>query len=113
VTAVPTVWLVTVTYTASYYKIFSPDPYLGFLAQAKQLEAALAAGTVPAARIAATRAQIFNNQLDAVVCGIFVILVTLILIDSLRIWTKILFGGIGARVGETPFVMTQLRPEEI
>jgi carbon starvation protein len=113
VTAVPTAWLVTVTYTASYYKIFSPDPYLGFLAQANQLQRALEAGTVPAARIAATRAQIFNNQLDAVVCGVFVVLVTLILVDSLRIWTKILFGGVGARVGETPFVMTQLRPEEI
>ena len=113
VTALPMVWLVTVTYTASYFKIFSPDPYLGFLAQANQLQAALAAGTVPAARIAATRAQIFNNQLDAVVCGIFVILVTLILADSLRIWTKILFGGAGARVGEAPFVLTQLRPEEI
>jgi carbon starvation protein len=113
VTAVPMVWLVTVTYTASYYKIFSPDPYLGFLAQANQLQGALAAGTVPAVRIAATRAQIFNNQLDAVVCGIFVILVTLILADSLRIWTKILFGGAGARVGEAPFVLTQLRPEEI
>jgi carbon starvation protein len=113
VTAVPTIWLVTITYTASYYKIFSPDPYLGFLAQARQLQNALDAGSVPAARIAATQAQIFNNQLDAVVCGVFVVLVTLILIDSLRIWTKILFGGVGVRIGETPFVMTQLRPEEI
>jgi carbon starvation protein len=113
VTAVPTMWLVTITYTASYYKIFSPDPYLGFLAQARQLQAALDAGTVPAARVVATQAQIFNNQLDAVVCGVFVILVTLILIDSLRIWTKILFSGVGVRIGETPFVMTQLRPEEI
>ena len=66
-----------------------------------------------AARIAATRAQIFNNQLDAIVCGVFVVLVTLILLDSIRIWTKILFGGVGVRIGETPFVLTQLRPEEI
>ena len=63
----------------------------------------------PAAQLAATRAQIFNNQLDAVVCGIFVVLVTLILADSIRIWTKILFGGAGARVGEAPFVLTQLQ----
>ena len=113
VTALPMVWLVIVTYTASYYKIFSPDPYLGFLAQANQLQMALDAGSVPAARVVATQAQLFNNRLDAVVCGIFVVLVTLIIIDSLRIWTQILMGGSRPRVGEAPFVLTQLRPEEV
>jgi carbon starvation protein len=113
VTALPMVWLVIVTYTASYYKIFSPDPYLGFLAQANQLQMALDAGSVPAARVVATQAQLFNNRLDAVVCGIFVVLVTLIIIDSFRVWTNILLGGSRPRVGETPFVLTQLRPEEI
>ncbi len=114
VTALPMVWLVTVTFTASYFRRSSrPTRTSASLRRPTQLQAALAAGTVPAAQIAATRAQIFNNQLDAVVCGIFVVLVTLILADSLRIWTKILFGGAGARVGEAPFVLTQLRPEEI
>ena len=41
--------------------------------------------------------QIFNTRLDAVVCGIFVVLVTLILVDSLRIWSKILLGGASSR----------------
>ncbi len=113
VTGLPLAWLVTVTYTASVQKIFSAEPRLGFLAGARALQAALDAGTVPAAQEAATRAQIFNNQLDAVLCGIFVVLVTTILLDSLRLWTRLLSGGAGARVGETPFVLTQLRPEEL
>ena len=66
VTCVPLAWLVMVTYTASYQKIFSPAPRLGFLAQANVLQTALDAGTVPAERLAATQAQIFNNRLDAV-----------------------------------------------
>ena len=86
---------------------------MGFLAGARALQAALDAGTVPAVQEGATRAQIFNNQLDAVLCGIFVVLVTTILLDSLRLWTRLLSGGAGARVGEAPFVLTQLRPEEL
>ncbi len=113
ITGVPMIWLVAVTYTASYQKILSPIPALGFLAQADALKAKLAAGAVPAAQIAATEAQIFNNQLDAVVCGLFVILVTTIIIDSIRTWTKILFGGGTVRVNESPYVPSSLRPEEV
>jgi len=108
VTGTPLAWLVAVTYTASYQKIFSPLPNLGFLAQADALTAQLAAGAIPAARVAATQAQIFNNRLDAVICGLFVIMVTAIMIDSTRTWTNILVGGGEVRITETPFVPSTL-----
>ena len=57
--------------------------------------------------------MIFNARLDAVLCGIFIVLVTLILIDSIRIWIGVLRGTAEARVSETPFVPTQLQPGEI
>jgi carbon starvation protein len=113
ITCVPLVWLVTVCYTAGLQKIFSPLPRVGFLAQADQLQAALDAGTVAAAQVAATRTQIFNNRLDAVVCGIFLVLVTIILIDSIRLWTGILRGTRESKVVEAPFVLSRLRPEEV
>src|SRR5215831_1999784 len=65
ITCVPLVWLVTVTFTAAWQKIFSPLPSLGFLAQADRLEEALRAGKV--ANVAATQTLIFNARLDAVV----------------------------------------------
>src|SRR5438876_271951 len=71
VTLTPLAWLVAVTMTASWQKIFSPDPRLGFLAQARLLTSQLAAGAIPAAQAAATRRLIFNAQLDAVVNVIF------------------------------------------
>jgi hypothetical protein len=58
------------------------------------------------------RAQIFNNRLDAVVCGTFMLRVAIILLDSLRLWFGIIRGTADSRVAETPFVPTQLNPEE-
>jgi carbon starvation protein len=103
VTCVPLAWLVIVTFTAGWQKIFSPVPAIGFLAQAD----ALAAGT----RTADTAALIFNNRLDAAVCGIFLVLVATILIDSVRVWMGILMGTREARTTETPFVPSQLAEE--
>jgi carbon starvation protein len=105
ITCVPLVWLVLVTFTAAYQKIWSPIPRIGFLAQASQLQATGSAA-------ASIRAQIFNNRLDAVVCGTFMLLVAIILLDSLRLWFGIISGTADSRVAETPFVPTQLNPEE-
>ncbi|HTB15499.1 MAG TPA: carbon starvation CstA family protein [Bryobacteraceae bacterium] len=100
VTLVPLSWLVVVTFTAGWQKIFSPLPDLGFLAQADKL----AAG----AQTAATATLIFNARLDAAVCGIFLVLVTVILIDSIRVWAGILSGTRDARLTETPFIRSEL-----
>jgi len=110
ITCVPLAWLVTVTFTAAWQKIFSPIPAIGFLAQANKLEATLAvAGTAAAT----TRTVIFNARLDAAICGILLVMVAAILLDSLRIWTGILRGTRESPVMETPFVPSQLRPEEL
>jgi carbon starvation protein len=105
ITCVPLVWLVLVTFTAAYQKIWSPVPRIGFLAQAAQLEAT-------GATTAALRAQIFNNRLDAVVCGMFMLLVAVILMDSLRLWFGIIRGTAERKVTETPFVPRRLNVEE-
>ena len=105
ITCIPLVWLVLVTFAAAYQKIWSPIPRIGFLAQAAQLEAT-------GATTAAVRAQIFNNRLDAVVCGLFMFLVAVILIDSLRLWFGIIRGTAERQVMESPFVPRRLNVEE-
>lgn len=111
ITCAPLAWLVTVTFTAAWQKIFSPIPAIGFLAQADRLEASLRAGA--AANPAATQALIFNARLDAVLCGVFLVLVATILLDSMRLWVGILRGTREARMYEAPFVLSQLREEEL
>jgi carbon starvation protein len=112
VTCLPLSWLVIVTFSASYEKIFSPLPRIGFLAQASQLDALLQAGSIAASRIAETQTLIFNARLDAAITALFVVMVATILIDSVRIWAGILRGTRSARVVEAPFVLSRLSPEE-
>ncbi len=100
VTLVPLSWLVVVTFTAGWEKIFSPLPDLGFLAQADKLSAG--------PHTAATATLIFNARLDAAVCAVFLVLVTVILIDSIRGWVGILSGTQDARLTETPFIRSEL-----
>ncbi|HYM10309.1 MAG TPA: carbon starvation CstA family protein [Bryobacterales bacterium] len=113
ITCLPMVWLLAVTMTASCQKIFSPAPRIGFLAAADAMAARVAAGQIPADRLAETQTLIFNNRLDAAVCAIFAVMVLLIVVDSIRVWTGILRGTREARSLETPFVPSQLRPEEV
>jgi carbon starvation protein len=111
ITCVPLVWLVSATFTAAWQKIFSAVPAIGFLTQADRLESALRSGKT--ADVAATQTLIFNARLDAAICGIFMVLVAVILIDSLRVWAGILWGGAERSVREAPFVVSQLRAEEL
>jgi carbon starvation protein len=104
VTLVPLAWLVAVTFTASWHKMFDPNPRVGFLAQAQ----ALAAGPATSA----TSRLIFNNRLDAAVTGVLVVMVTLVLVESTRQWWGILSGTKEARVKESPFVRTRLVGEQ-
>jgi carbon starvation protein len=87
-TLAPLGWLLAVTMTAGYQKIWSADPKLGFLAGADQLAAQLADGLVAAEKIAQVRSQMFNLRLDAVITGFFMGLVALIVVDAMRVWLR-------------------------
>jgi carbon starvation protein len=104
VTLTPLVWLVAVTFSASYYKIFDPNPRIGFLAHARQLAAAPA--TPGTARL------IFNDRLDAAVTGVLIVMIAMILIESSTDWIRILAGRKQPVVRETPFVATRFATEE-
>jgi carbon starvation protein len=100
VTLAPLAWLVTVTFSASWHKVFDPDPRIGFLSQARRL--AVTGGN---SRL------VFNNRLDAVVTGVLVAMVTLILLESARQWIDLLSGKRDAKLKESPFVITRLAEE--
>src|SRR5208337_73694 len=109
----PLAWLVAATFTACWQKIFSALPRVGFLAQARALQSALDTGRIASAQLSETRELIFNARLDAAVCGLFLVMASLVLIDSLRVWIGILNGARSAALHETPFVPARLNLEQI
>ena len=109
VTLAPLSWLVAVTFTASYQKIFDPSPRIGFLAHAQQLAQEVPAN---AGRAHELSRLVFNDRLDAAVTGLLVVLVAAIVVESILEWSRVLTGKKQAVASETPFVPTRFAPEE-
>src|SRR5271168_3654219 len=107
VTLVPMAWLVAVTMTASYQKIFDANPNLGFLSYAKILSAQIAAGKIPAAKIAETQRIIFNQRLDAGVTAVLALMILVLIMEALVQWYAILSHRREPVLHEAPYVATQ------
>jgi carbon starvation protein len=105
VTMLPLAWLVIITMSASYAKIFSSDPRLGFLAHASRFSQILESGQLPpGVRSAADASRIiWNDRVDAAVAAFFAISVIVILADSAREWLSVLNGKKPAVSTEVPF----------
>ena len=107
ITLVPTAWLIAVTMTASYQKIFDASPALGFLAKANALVAQIAAGQIPAAKIAETQRLIFNQRLDAAVTAGLALMILVLVVEAVVQWFGLLFGRREAVLQEAPYVATR------
>jgi carbon starvation protein len=118
ITFLPLIWLLAVTFTAGVQKIGHSDPRIGFLAQANALaqkrpalELALdaakagsdAAGVASAEKALRTnRVLTFNNRLDAFVAAAFLLLVSAVVLISIREWILLLARKKLAELRETP-----------
>jgi carbon starvation protein len=107
VTLLPMVWLVIITMTASYQKIFDASPRLGFLANAHVLEAQIANGAVAADALSRTQHLIFNNYLNVGVTALLVGLILFLIFEAVSLWIGLLSGSRQAALNESPYVATQ------
>jgi carbon starvation protein len=106
ITLLPLMWLLSVTFTAGAQKIGHSKPGIGFLAatqvlqqQVPKLQAALTAAQAGGDETAIAKAskdlrlnrvKRFNNTVDAVVIGLFMVLVAAIVVLSVREWLLLL-----------------------
>lgn len=114
---VPLLWLLAVTTSAGYQKIFSADPQIGFLAKVAELKSKVPAleqalrsaqttGDASALAVAQkalrdNRSWQFNWRLDAAVAGSFLFLVVLVVGLSAREWLLLLARRRQAVLAET------------
>jgi carbon starvation protein len=110
VTMAPMAWIVIITMTASYQKLFDPNPRIGFLSYVSVLTAQLAAGKIPAAKIAETQHVIFNQRLDAVVTVVLAGMVAVLIMEALIQWYKLLSRRTQPTLHEAPYVATRWAP---
>ena len=105
ITIVPLLWLVAVNLTAGWQLVFSDAAPVGFVTQAKAYGVQLAAGTLPAGvqTAADLRRLIFNDYLDAIVCGFFMVSAVIILVTSAHEWWLVLSKRKAAVSTEVPF----------
>jgi carbon starvation protein len=107
VTLLPMAWLVIITMTASYQKIFDANPRIGFLAYANALAAQIVIGKIPAEKIAETQRLIFNQRLDAAVTGVLAAMILVLIVEALVHWYSILSRRTQPTLHETPYIATR------
>ncbi|GAA2390150.1 carbon starvation CstA family protein [Nonomuraea africana] len=110
VTAIPLAWDAAVTLTASYQKVFSSDPTLGFFAQRNRFQAALDQGQIlaPAKTMDAMRQIVVNSTVDGILAALFAILIIIVILDAVRIWLKAITAKQPLPDTEAPFEESKL-----
>ncbi|MFR9729440.1 carbon starvation CstA family protein [Saccharopolyspora sp. MS10] len=111
VTIVPLAWDAVVTLTASWQKVFSADPKLGFFAQRASYQAAIDAGETSkgsAATVEEMRQVVTNSTVCGVLSVLFAVLIVIVLVDAIRVWLKALRSVEPLPDTETPHVESAL-----
>ncbi|MBE2319764.1 carbon starvation protein A [Solirubrobacter sp. CPCC 204708] len=90
VTGIPLAWDATVTLTASYQKVFSGDPTLGFFAQRDRFQDAIANGEVlaPAKTMDDMNKVVTNSTVDGILAALFAVLIIVVILDATRMCIK-------------------------
>jgi len=92
VTAAPLAWIAIITTSATWEKVVSQDPRVGFLAAAERLATRLAAGELDAAQAAVAPQLIFNQRLDAALALLLMAILWIVIADTIRVSWRVVRG---------------------
>ena len=105
VTIIPTIFLFITCMTAGWQKIFHENPKIGFLAQANRFSDAIARGEIlkPAKTLEEMQTIVMSNQINAALCGFFMIVAIVMVIAAIGIVRRALASPTPT-VNESPAV---------
>src|SRR4051794_30970561 len=105
VTAIPLAWDLVVTMTASYQKVFSDNPALGYFAQADRYREAQDAGKLlaPAKTPAEMDQVISNSTLNGVLQSVFALLTLVVVANAAFVIARALRAPRGVATTEEPY----------
>jgi carbon starvation protein len=115
VTALPLAWDAAVTLTASWQKIFSTDPAIGFFAQRAAAQQSIQAGqlndtmaALGAASVDDARQILVNTTVDGVLSILFAVMIIIVIADASRVWFGIIRGSKQPELSEAPWQESRL-----
>ncbi|MFI9229350.1 carbon starvation CstA family protein [Streptomyces rimosus] len=106
ITGVPLAWDAVVTLTASWQKVFSGDPKVGFFTQRAVYQDAIDAGKVlpPAKTMDDMHTVVTNSTVDGVLSAILALLIVVVIADAARVCVRHLRNPAATRLSEAPYV---------
>ena len=110
ITGIPLAWDATVTLTASWQKVFSSDPKVGFFKQRSVFQDAIDAGKVlpPAKSMDDMHTVVTNSTVDGVLSAILAVLVVVVIADALRVCVRHIRRPALSTLSETPYVESNI-----
>ncbi|MGW1715188.1 carbon starvation CstA family protein [Streptomyces sp. NPDC002156] len=110
VTGVPLAWVVAITFTAGWQKIFSDDPRVGFFAQRAKYADGIDAGQViaPAKTLDDMHTVVTNSTVDGVLIALFLLLVTVVIANAAVVCVRAVRSPVPLPTTETPYVESRI-----
>ncbi|MGI5480769.1 carbon starvation CstA family protein [Streptomyces lavendofoliae] len=110
VTGVPLAWDVAVTLTASWQKIFSDDPRVGFFAQRDKYQAGIDSGQVlpPAKSMDDMHTVVTNSTVDGVLSALFALLIIVVIADAGRVCYRAVTRPADVKLSEAPYTESRI-----
>ncbi|MGW6910980.1 carbon starvation CstA family protein [Streptomyces sp. NPDC054940] len=110
ITGIPLAWDATVTLTASYQKVFSSDPKVGFFKQRQVFQDAIDRGEVlpPAKTMDDMHTVVTNSTVDGVLTAFLAVLIVVVIVDATRVCVRHVRRPALSTLSEAPYVESKI-----
>lgn len=110
ITGVPLAWDATVTLTASWQKVFSSDPRVGFFKQRSIYQDAIDDGKIlpPAKSMDDMHTVVTNSTVDGVLSAALALLIVVVIADAARICVKHIRNPQSSKLSEAEYVESKI-----